>query len=124
QTVKESLDEVYTHLNGRFPKHDYNKIIQVLNHQKSKEQDRKEFERHFQQSQEGFYEQLRKKYPELTNNEMRLCSLLRMNMNTKEIADRLRISPKSAEVSRYRLRKKMELDSKVNLSKFLQEMIP
>lgn len=122
QAVKDSLDEVYAHLNGRFPKHDYNKIIQVLNRQKSQEQDRKEFERHFQQSQEGFYEQLRKKYPELTNNEMRLCSLLRMNMNTKEIAERLRISPKSAEVSRYRLRKKMKLDSKVNLSRFLQEV--
>lgn len=121
--VKKSVDDVFDHLGGRFPRRDYDRIMQVLNQQMSHEQDRKEFERHFQQSQEGVYRKLRELYPELTNNEMRLCSLLRMNMNTKEIAERLRISPKSAEVGRYRLRKKLGLSSDVNLSKFLQEKV-
>jgi len=121
--VKKSVNEVYSRLEGRFPKRDYDKIINVLNYQMSREEDRKDFERHFQRSQEGFYQKLRKRYPELSNNEMRLCSLLRMNMSTKEIADQLRITPKSAEVSRYRLRKKLNLDSTINLSKFFQEII-
>jgi FixJ family two-component response regulator len=43
-----------------------------------------------------------------------------MDLSSKDIAPLLNMSFRSVEMSRYRLRKKMELDRDVNLSEFLQ----
>ena len=70
-------------------------------------------------SQQGFFKKLMEQFPELTPNDLRLCSYLRMNFSTKEIARLLNISPRAVEISRYRLRKKMKLNHHVNLTEFL-----
>jgi DNA-binding CsgD family transcriptional regulator len=70
-------------------------------------------------SQQGFFKALKKKYPLLTTNDLRLCSYLRMNFNTKEIAQLLNISARGVEVSRHRLRKKLNLEYDDNLVEFL-----
>jgi DNA-binding CsgD family transcriptional regulator len=70
-------------------------------------------------SQQGFFKKLKEKYPDLTNNDLRLCSYLRMNFSTKEIARLLNISTRAVEISRYRLRKKMNLSHLVNLTEHL-----
>jgi DNA-binding CsgD family transcriptional regulator len=70
-------------------------------------------------SQEGFFRRLKEKHPELTPNDLRLCSYLRMNFTTKEIAHLLNISGRGVEIGRYRLRKKMNLPHDINLSEYL-----
>jgi DNA-binding CsgD family transcriptional regulator len=70
-------------------------------------------------SQQGFFKKLMEQFPELTPNDLRLCSYLRMNFSTKEIARLLNISARAVEISRYRLRKKMKLNHQVNLNEFL-----
>ena len=40
-------------------------------------------------------------------------------MTSKEIASLMNISVRGVETSRYRLRKKLELDTQVNLTEFL-----
>lgn len=55
----------------------------------------------------------------LSSAELRLSMLLRLNLNSKEIASILRLTPDSVRVSRYRLRKKLPIDSKEELSLFL-----
>ena len=42
-----------------------------------------------------------------------------MQMTTREIAQVMKITPASAEISRIRLRKKMRLAKKVNLVSFI-----
>jgi ligand-binding sensor domain-containing protein/DNA-binding CsgD family transcriptional regulator len=74
-------------------------------------------------SQQGFFKKLMEQYPKLTPNDLRLCSYLRMNFSTKEIARLLNNSPRAIEISRYRLRKKMNLDHDINLSEFLMSEI-
>ncbi|MCA1761782.1 MAG: two-component regulator propeller domain-containing protein [Cryomorphaceae bacterium] len=80
------------------------------------------FESHFDQVHENFFKRLRSNYPELTPKDQKLCAYLRMNLTTKEIAPLLNISVRGVEISRYRLRKKMELDSDVNLVSFILEL--
>jgi hypothetical protein len=75
--------------------------------------------RNLKLSQEGFFRKLKDKYPDLTPNDLRLCSYLRMNFTTKEIANLTNISSRAVEIGRYRLRKKMSLDHDVNLNEFL-----
>jgi DNA-binding CsgD family transcriptional regulator len=70
-------------------------------------------------SQQGFFKRLIEKHPDLTPNDMRLCSYLRMNFSTKEIAKLLNISGRAVEISRYRLRRKMNLGHDINLTEYL-----
>jgi len=70
-------------------------------------------------SQEGFFRKLKNKYPSLTPNDLRLCSYLRMNFTTKEIANLTNISSRAVEIGRYRLRSKLNLNHEVNLTEFL-----
>jgi DNA-binding CsgD family transcriptional regulator len=74
-------------------------------------------------SQQGFNKKLLEHFPDLTSNDLRLCSYLRMNFSTKEIARLLNNSPRAVEISRYRLRKKMNLNHDVNLTEFLMSEI-
>lgn len=70
-------------------------------------------------SEQGFFKKLIEYYPNLTPNDLKLCSYLRMNFSTKEIAKLLNISARGVEISRYRLRKKMNLNHDINLTEFL-----
>ncbi|MEO9484402.1 MAG: hypothetical protein ABJG47_13180 [Ekhidna sp.] len=73
----------------------------------------------FDQMHDGFFRKLRKYYPSISNSELRLCALLRLNKNLKEAAELLGISPDSVKTARYRLRKKLGLKTEDNLIDFL-----
>ena len=77
------------------------------------------FEHHFDEVHSGFIKKLKEMYPELTPSELRLCAYLRLNMNTKDIAQILNISVRGVEISRYRLRKKLKIESDTNLVDFM-----
>ena len=81
-----------------------------------------QFEMYFDQVHENFFKRLRTKFPELTPKDQKLCAYLRMNLTTKEIAPLLNISVRGVEISRYRLRKKLGLNSEVNLVTFIMEV--
>ncbi len=70
-------------------------------------------------SEQGFFRVLKRRFPELTSHDLRLCSYLRLNFNSKEIAGLLNISVRSVEISRHRLRKKLHLANEQNLFDFL-----
>jgi len=80
------------------------------------------FESHFDQVHENFFKNLRAKYPNLTPKDQKLCAYLRMNLSTKEIAPLLNISVRGVEISRYRLRKKLDLSPEENLVSFVMEI--
>ncbi|MEJ5315732.1 MAG: LuxR C-terminal-related transcriptional regulator [Tenuifilum sp.] len=77
------------------------------------------FEHHFDEVHSGFIKKLKELYPELTPSELRLCAYLRLNMTTKDIAQILNISVRGVEISRYRLRKKLKIESDTNLVDFM-----
>jgi len=77
---------------------------------------------HFEKIHSGFFDRLRKKHPQLTPNDHKLCALLRMNLNTKEISHILKITAPSTEISRIRLRKKLALTKGINLTQFICEV--
>ncbi len=83
----------------------------------------KQFEGHFDQVHGNFITKLREKYPTLTPQEVKLSAFLRMNMSSKEIANLLSISVRGVEISRYRLRKKLPLESNDNLVDFMMKVV-
>lgn len=62
---------------------------------------------------------LKKQFPTVSKTEAQVASLLIKGLNTKEISDILVIEPRSIEMHRYRLRKKLNLDKSVDLQSFL-----
>lgn len=77
------------------------------------------FESYFDEANEDLFRRLKEKFPDLTPYDLRICAFIKMDIPTKEIATILNISYRGAEVSRYRLRKKLNLSREVNLSSFL-----
>jgi len=96
-------------------------LMLTSNHLKVNE-DIKEFQENVEQVNQEFFDNLLSKFPELTPNDKQLCGLIRLNLNTKDIASIRNISPKSVEMGRYRLRKKLNLDPKDSLTTFLQAL--
>jgi ligand-binding sensor domain-containing protein/DNA-binding CsgD family transcriptional regulator len=74
---------------------------------------------HFNEVNDDFITRLKERCPDLTNKDLKLCTYLRMNLSTKEIAILANVSQRGIDASRYRLRKKLNLDSDTNLTEFL-----
>lgn len=77
------------------------------------------FQENFDLIHENFFRNLKERYPSLTPSDLKLCTLLRLNYSTKEIAKLLNISIRGVESARYRLRKKLLLEETDNLINFL-----
>ncbi|WP_420579667.1 tetratricopeptide repeat protein [Reichenbachiella sp.] len=75
-----------------------------------------------EQLHDDFFFRLKEKFPNLTDNDMRLAAQLRLNLSSKEISSLNNISVKSVEISRYRLRKKLELDPDDILTDYLRDV--
>ena len=84
-----------------------------------------EVDKIYQQAEQvhnDFMERLNNQFPDLSTQEKRLMVLLRIGLSSKEIAPLLNISMKSVEISRYRLRKKLNLEKDTNLVLFTKTM--
>lgn len=71
---------------------------------------------------DDFNHKLRQACPELTMEDIHLCSLLRTHLTNKELSDILHLSVRGVETRRYRLRKKLGLRRKDNLLSFLESI--
>lgn len=79
----------------------------------------KNFEVSFAAVNVGFFKHLSNAHPDLTSAEIKLCTLLRLNMESKEIAAFLHQEETSVRVSRSRLRKKIGINSEDSLTNYL-----
>ncbi|MCU0391369.1 MAG: tetratricopeptide repeat protein [Thermoflexibacter sp.] len=83
------------------------------------ENDWEEFKKLFEQVYKGFFTTLKANFPDLSQAEIRLCSLIKLNLTTKEAANMLAISPESVNKARYRLRKKLNLLTEESLDELI-----
>jgi DNA-binding response OmpR family regulator len=78
-----------------------------------------QFENRIKESDQEFYRNLGLKHPNLTPAEIKLCSFLRLNLSTKEIAGMTFQTYDSVRIARTRLRKKINLSNDENLVGYL-----
>ncbi len=97
-------------------------VTKIIDKNLNNTNDWKMFEEAFNNADKDFINKLKSKHNNLTPNDLRLCAYLRLNLSSKEIAPLLNISPRSVEVKRYRLRKKMELAHNTNLTSYILEI--
>lgn len=116
--IKNELFKLKNELKDESQAADFNKIIKLLNAEEKSDDSWEQFSVHFDRVHVDFIKHLKDKFPSITPNELRLSAYLKMNLSTKEIATLMKISPRGVEIGRYRLRKKLNIASNVNLFEF------
>jgi DNA-binding CsgD family transcriptional regulator len=95
------------------------RIIKILDIDASFDADWEHFFQNFDQVHSDFLKRLAERFSHLSPNDYKMCAYLRMNLSSKEIAALMNISIRGVEAGRYRLRKRLELDTETNLTDFL-----
>ena len=119
--LKENLNKMLGTTNDPKLKKEIRSTIQLLTQNAQLEKDWEQFAQYFDEVHVDFLKRLKDEYPQLTPKDQRMCVYLKMNLSTKEIVPLMNISVRGVEVSRYRLRKKLGLDSNVNLNEFMMK---
>lgn len=73
----------------------------------------------FKEVDPDFIPRLSKKYPNLTQKDLEFCSLVRINISYKDIANFLQISHESVFKKKYRISKKMELSQETGFQNYI-----
>ena len=94
-------------------------VIKTIDRNLNNKDDWKFFEEAFNNADKDFLKKVKQIHPLLTNNDLRLCAYLRLNLSSKDISPLLNISLSSVEIKRYRLRKKMNLSHNEGLTDHL-----
>jgi len=95
------------------------RVLSTLNDDERLEEEWENFSIHFDKVHSNFLQRLKGEYKQLSPKDQKLAAYLRMNLTTKEIAPLLNISVRGVEISRYRLRKKLALNSDTNLTEWM-----
>ena len=77
------------------------------------------FELRFDVLYPGFTERIRQRASTLSKREMLLCMLLVLNQSTAQISEIMTIEPRSINIMRYRVRKKLNLSGDQSLEEVL-----
>jgi len=104
------------------PSEELKKLIRILNQESKLDNEWDQFAAYFDTTNDDFLKAVKEHHPVLSANELKLCAYLKMNLSTKEIAQLLNISVRGVEISRYRLRKKLQLPTEVNLHSYFTDI--
>lgn len=97
----------------------FSKLLNLIDYSFNQDKDWEEFKLYFEGVHKDFFFKLKKTHPELSTGELRLCALIRLNLNLKEAAALLNISPDSVKTARHRLRKKLNIPEEGSLTDYL-----
>jgi hypothetical protein len=109
--LKEKLEQTAT-IQG-------NEVSRILNRGQAQDREWADFDTHFESLNRNFYTRLKQHFPGISPNDLKLCALIKLNLSIKEMAGILNISPDSVKTARYRLRKKLQLNTEDNLTDFI-----
>ncbi|AMQ55918.1 triple tyrosine motif-containing protein [Algoriphagus sanaruensis] len=119
QTIKNSLSNLATDEKNKMLSQQLNRLIKSIDKDLEGGEEWSQFAENFDQVHGNFITRLKERFPDLTPQEIKFSAYIRMNLNTKEIANLLGISVRGVEIGRYRVRKKLGLSRQDNLSDFL-----
>lgn len=77
------------------------------------------FKKHFIEVHPDFFKAIISKHPDLTNDDLKLCAYLKLQLSSKEIARLLNIETTAVNKRRNRIRKKLHIESSVDLHEYM-----
>ena len=103
-------------------KRELRQIVRKIDVELSSEDYWEQFQLNFDQVHQQFSQRLHQRHPQLSPNDIRLCCLLRINMTNKEIAAIQNVSLGAVEKSKYRLKRKLDLDYDADLNLYVLDL--
>ncbi len=94
-------------------------ILRKIKANSRSNEDWQEFEGHFRAVHHDFIDRLARRFPTLTPTELKVCTLVKTGLSSSEIAAMFHVSKRNVDTHRYRLRKKLDIESTVSLQSFL-----
>lgn len=98
------------------------KLRREIESELKSEEEWESFRIHFDKTNQDFSEKLSHIFPNLTSTDIRMSILIRLRLDTKDIAQMLNISTMGVHKSRYRLKKRMGLGPDEDLNAYLQSL--
>jgi ligand-binding sensor domain-containing protein/DNA-binding CsgD family transcriptional regulator len=95
------------------------KVIREINNEINQEDYWDQFQFNFDEMHKDFVGKLKKMHAGISANDLRLCCFLRLELNNREIASILNITVNGVEQTKYRLKKKMQLEDKSSLNEYV-----
>ncbi|MDW3210627.1 MAG: 7TM diverse intracellular signaling domain-containing protein [Reichenbachiella sp.] len=118
---KEVLDKVYHHMQT-LPNPISKELLSEIKSKMRLEEDWKTFKIRFEKTNPKFFKKLLEQTPDLTENELRFAALLVLNLSTDQICQLLHHSKRTVQTSKYRLKKRLQLTSDIDLSRYLHTL--
>lgn len=118
-TIRERVKEALDDADAGQQRRKMQRVVRLIDKSTDPSEHWQHFEALFNQLHEKFMQRMKECYPQLTSRDLKLCAYLRMNLDSKEIATLMGLSLRGAEDLRYRVRKKMRLDTSINLAEFI-----
>lgn len=120
--IKNFMSQLQGFTKKESPSKDIQKLLKNLKMHQIESNHWNNFKEAFEHIAPQFFDELLRRYPKLTNKELRLCSLVRLNIPANEISKILGISVSSVHKARYRLRKRFNLEGQNSLEVFLSSI--
>jgi len=102
---------------------EFNEIEALLNAKLTTEEDWDQYLQLFTLKNPTFIPELKNRFPNLSRNEIKIFTLVKLGLTTREMAGILMISISSVNTARYRLRKKLNLDSDQKIEDIIEDEI-
>ena len=118
----QDLNKQIDTLSGDNSPKDIRKIKNTINAAMGNKENWEEFKTRFEQVHVTFFDTLKALYPQLSANDLRLCAFIKLSLSSKQIASLLNIAPSSVDISKYRLKKKFDLEKDEQLYDFISRI--
>ncbi|MDP5172530.1 MAG: FGGY family carbohydrate kinase [Bacteroidia bacterium] len=122
ELLKEARSELQNMRKGMGNPERVRQLCKRIDSQLEEKENWENFELYFDVLHGDLLRQLKTRFPDLSQKEIQLCALIRMDLSTKDIAQKLHISTRGVETRRYRLRKKLGLPANDNINDLLDQL--
>lgn len=118
-TFHKLKEEVIKLDNNPDNKSDIKSIISLLKEVEDNNANWDKFVVHFDEANDDVLKKLKKRYPKLSQSELKICAYLYLNFSSKQISQLSNVTVRGVEIHRYRIRKKLGLQTGESLNSFL-----
>jgi AraC family chitin signaling transcriptional activator len=104
--IQEKLNDIRKNAKNDYTRTGILNIVRNIEINLNDEQQYQLFDTNLERVHQELFDELKARYPNITNKELRLCAFINMELTNNEMASFFNISVRGVETARYRLRKK------------------
>lgn len=124
QALKELQTKIYKHMrtSDKSSYSAFKNLLETIDFSFRNDEEWTNFQKFFEEVHANFFTNLKTAHPNITPQDLRHCALIRLNLTISEVATIMGISAESVKTSRFRLKKKMNMESQQELLDYIMRI--